>query len=131
MKLPFQINWKNKCVLIVLAFLLSGNVVFSFELKVKPLNSILSAESTPANIKKAERENTFVYSFQPMSSPEADLFNKSLDRFRQIEGFVSLSVNAQNEVELVTTKNIQEKEDTYLLMVSARLYGYIGYQIVE
>jgi hypothetical protein len=131
MKLPFQINWKNKYVLIVLAFLLSGNVVFSSELNVKPPNSMPYAESVPANIKKTERENTFVYSFHPMSSPEKDLFNKSLDRFRQIEGFISLSVNSQNEVELVTTKNIEKKENTHLLMVSARLYGYIGYQIVE
>jgi hypothetical protein len=131
MKLPFQINWKNKCVLIVLAFLLSGNQVFSFELKARSLNSRSYTESTAANIKKTERENTFVYSFHPLSSPETDLFNKSLDRFRQIEGFISLSVNAQNEVELVTTKNMEEKESTYLLMVSARLYGYIGYQIVE
>lgn len=125
-----QIHLKKMCMLMSFGLLLSHNAVFAFQSENSTSNSISCLDHIPASVKKAERENSVVYSFNPISFPEQNLLDGSLERFRQVKGFVSLSVNAQNEVELVIAKDITEKEKSHLLMISARLYGYIGYQII-
>jgi hypothetical protein len=113
-----------------LLLMLSSNSVFSLQMENQICNPISCNDGSPANIRKVENDNTFVYSFQLITSPDQSLLDSSLEKFRQVEGFISLSINAQNEVEIVTTKNIEEKNTSFLLLISARLYGYIGCQII-
>ena len=87
------------------------------------------SESTPASIKQTEKGGNVIFSFESLAQPDNELLDQSLERFRKIEGFISLSVNAQNVVELTTSHSISEKDNAYLLMISSRLYGYIGYNI--
>ena len=128
MKLPVQIGSQTKCIFASLALLLTHPIAFSSPTETKSVYA-KSLHEAPAEIKKTEKENTFVYSFSLKSVPETDLLNNSLERFRQIEGFISLSVNSGNEVELVTKNTISEQDNARLLSISARLYGYPGYEI--
>ena len=119
------------CLFASLTLLPAQNVVFSFHENSRILSSLPYLESTPASIKKTEKENMFVYTFQAVSEPGKEMLDKSLDKFRKLEGFISLSVNAQNEVEVVTSRSIAGKDSNFVLLVSARLYGHIGYQILD
>jgi|SRR6218665_430947 len=92
------------------------------------LNSI---ESTPAKVKKASREDVLVYSFPALSMPSEKLLENNLERFKNVDGFVSLTVNADNQVELITESTLSEKESGHLLAISTRMYGYIGFNITE
>ncbi|WP_043023770.1 hypothetical protein [Fluviicola taffensis] len=131
MRLSFRIFEKNKYVLVSLALVLSQTLAFSFQSNPSAFHAISFVESAPVNIHRAEKENQIVYSFQVLTSPEQSMLDRSLENFRKLEGFISLSVNAQNEVELVTTQTIEEKNTTRLLISSTRLFGYAGYQIVD
>lgn len=131
MKLSFRILEKKKFVLISFALVLSQSVAFSFQSTFSVFNAISCVESIPANIQKTEKENQIVYSFQVLTSPEQSMLDRSLENFRKLEGFISLSVNAKNEVEVITTKTITENNTGRLLISSTRLFGYIGYQIVD
>lgn len=129
MKLQVKLGIKTNCVFVSLT-LLSHAIAFSSPLEGKETSVISVFENTPAQIKKSDEANNFVYSFRLKSVPDADFLNNSIERFRQINGFISLSVNAQNEVLLVTKNTISEQDNTRLLAISARLYGYVGYQII-
>lgn len=91
--------------------------------------SAFRSERTPASIKQTEKGGNVLFSFELLSSPDQELLDQSLERFQKIEGFVSLSVNAQNMVEVVTTHSISEKDNSQLLLQTSRLYGYMGYKI--
>lgn len=114
-----------------LTLVLSQTVAFSFQSNPLIFSAISCVESIPASIHKTEKENQIVYSFRVLTSPEQSMLDRSLANFQKLEGFISLSVNAQNEVELVTTQTIEEKNTTRLLISSTRLFGYAGYQIVD
>lgn len=128
MKLPVQIGVQTKCIFASLTLLLTHPVAFSSPAGTKSIYA-KSLHEAPAEIKKTEKENHFVYSFSLKAVPENDLLTHSLERFKEIEGFISLSVNSKNEVELVTKNTISEQDNVRLLSISARLYGYPGYQI--
>jgi hypothetical protein len=129
MKLQVKLGIKTNCLFVSL-ILLSNSIAFSSQLEGRETSVNSVFENTPAQIKKSNEANNFVYSFLLKSVPDTDFLNNSIERFRQINGFISLSVNAQNEVLLVTENTISEQDNTRLLAISARLYGYVGYQII-
>lgn len=119
------------CLFLFLSY--SGNAALSNSLML-PIKQFFSEEEKirehePALIHKMEKGSEVVYLFEQLSKPSLELFDNSVERFQQITGFVSLSLNDKNQVELVTTPEISEKDLSFLLLVSARMYGYIGYQI--
>ncbi|MNK05550.1 hypothetical protein D3C87_234330 [compost metagenome] len=112
---------------VFLTLVLISNPVLSFQ----PGTSLAVFDSEPALTKRILKGDLQVFTFKQLKAPLGESLEKSIERFKQVEGFVSLSINAQNEVELVTTQTIAANELVRLLMVSTRLFGYIGYQIVE
>jgi len=88
-------------------------------------------EETQATIKKTSKGDMLVYTFPASEIPEQHLLDATLTRFRRMDGFVSLELNASNQVELVTKAVISEEESNRLLAVSAKIYGYTGFNITE
>lgn len=113
---------------VFLTMVLISTPVFS----VPRLSTSVSVfDSEPAMVKKIFKGDLQVFTFKPLTTPEKESLDKAIARLKQLEGFISLSINAQNEVELVTAQTIAENETVRLLLNSTRLFGYIGYQIVE
>lgn len=87
--------------------------------------------SEPAQVKKSAKENVLVYTFQALSIPEQNLYEATLSRFQRIQGFVSLKLNENNQVELTTKPDISQEDNTRLLSVTTKMYGYPVFNVIE
>ena len=97
--------------------------------KTPEINAGIQSEKLPASITRAEKDGNVLFSFELLTSPEQELFDRSLESFRKIEGFVSLSVNERNVVEVITKPSVSDTDNSRILMISARMYGYLGFKI--
>lgn len=84
-------------------------------------------------VEKITNNEIDIYTFIPDKALDAETISAIENRFKVVvEGFVSLSVDDNNKVKLVTdnSKITQEGAD-FLLSVTIKLYEYTNYKIEE
>jgi hypothetical protein len=123
-----SIAFSKRYLFVFLTLLLMNNYAFSMQL---PISNSSLFDGEPAITKRTLKGDLQVFTFKPLTTPRQESLEKLIERFKQVGGFVSLSTNTQNEVELITTQTMVENETVRLLMSSTRLFGYTGYQIIE
>lgn len=106
----------------------SGTQLFVDEHRPVVMNN--SERGKPALIRKEEGQHTDIYRFQASGYPAAALKETHLQQFRKVKGFINLK-EENGAVEIHFQKEVDKRDAERILLFSARMYGYIGYEIAE